>query len=70
MTTTVTRRRDIDPDRYDFATGTYRQTDLPTAAAPCPPDGCDYREVTPHGLRSAAFVECARCGHTGWLIVT
>jgi hypothetical protein len=36
----------------------------------CPPDGCDYREVTPHGLMSAAFVECRRCGHTGWVIVT
>jgi len=41
-----------------------------TPAPVCPEDGCDYREVVPHGLKSAAFVECRRCGHTGWIVVT
>jgi hypothetical protein len=68
MTATVTTIRPLAPANRWHVTRDGDIERTPTGK-PCPPDACDYREVTPHGLKSAAFVECRTCGHTGWLIV-
>ena len=61
----------ITSDRLDYVyvPGKGPERVVPDSTDKCANDTCEYREVTPHGLRSAAFVQCANCGHCGWVIV-